>query len=76
MNLDLLDGEEDDKKIRIRYGELLFSRFMTYLTSDKSIWKDRAACIHHCGPAPDNRGKKSKKPKTVTKDGTGYKACH
>lgn len=56
-----MDEAKSDEAIRSKYGNLLVAKFMKYLTSDPSIWKDRAVCINH-DPylPPDRRGKKRK----------------
>lgn len=37
----------DEKKVRSKYGELLFSRFMNYLTQNTDVWKHNAVCVNH-----------------------------
>ena len=62
--MDLGDGPPCDKKVKAKYGERLFTKFMDYLTSDRGLFKSHATCIKHTDqPPPDKRGRVSKKPK-------------
>lgn len=64
-----LDCPADDKSVRAKYGYQLFSKFMTYLTGDESLWRDTAPCIRHSdSAAAASKARAKKKAKAAPKE--------
>ena len=59
-----MDIDEDSntaaKKMRSRFGEMLFDRLMDFLTSNKSIWKERMTCVREHVKRPPGMRKNHK----------------
>ena len=45
-----VDFQEEQKRLRSRYGHILFTRLMEFLTSDRGLWKNASECLMHGQP--------------------------